>query len=107
MKSSRMMLSVLAPMLAIGLAAAGTPARAADPVADRAVELARAYMKAKKIDKLEQNMLLNSLYRNAIGDFADRWEKLTNIKVVSSPLGYTEDMLPGEATAAEACAPPQ
>lgn len=90
MKSSRRMASVLAPLVAAGLAAATASAQAADPVADRAVELARAYMKAKKIDKLEQNMLLNSLYRNAIGDFADRWEKLTNIKVVSSPLGYTD-----------------
>lgn len=90
MKSSRMMVSVLAPMVAVGVSLAALPARAADPVADRAVELARAYMKAHKIDKLEQNMLLNSLFRNAIVDYTDRWEKLTNIKVVSSPLGYTD-----------------
>jgi multiple sugar transport system substrate-binding protein len=75
---------------ALALLFASGASLAADPVADRAVELARAYMKAKKLDKVEQNMLLNSLYRNAIGDFTDRWEKLTNIKVVSSPLGYTD-----------------
>ena len=90
MKSSRMMVSALSLLLAVGGSLAAGTAAAADPVADRAVELARAYMKAKKIDKLEQNMLLNSLYRNAIGDFTDRWEKLTNIKIVSSPLGYTD-----------------
>ena len=87
MQPFRVMLSALA---AAGLATGAAQAQTTDPVADRAVELARAYMKAKKLDKLEQNMLLNSLYRNSIGDFTDRWEKLTNIKIVSSPLGYTD-----------------
>ena len=90
MKSSRLMLSVLALPFAIGASVAASPACAADPVADRAVELARAYMKKNNLQTVELNMLLNSLYRNAIGDFSDRWEKLTNIKVVSTPLGYTD-----------------
>jgi len=90
MKSPRLMVSVLALSLATGASLAALPARAADPVADRAVELARAYMKKNNLQSVELNMLLNSLYRNAIGDFSDRWEKLTNIKVVSTPLGYTD-----------------
>lgn len=82
--------SVIALLFAAGMSLATAPARAADPVAERAVAQARAYMKSKNIDKIEINMLLNSLYRNAIGEFSDRWEKLTNIKVVSTPLGYTD-----------------
>ena len=90
MRTIRPMVSMIAFLFAASASLTATPAGAADPVADRAVDLAKAYMKAHKIDKLEQNMLLNSLFRNAIGDFTDRWEKLTNIKVVSSPLGYTD-----------------
>jgi multiple sugar transport system substrate-binding protein len=90
MNSSRPMVSLAAIALALGASLAAVAVRAADPVADRAVDLAKAYMKAHKIDKLEQTMLLNSLFRNAIVDFTDRWEKLTNIKIVSSPLGYTD-----------------
>jgi multiple sugar transport system substrate-binding protein len=90
MRSSTMMRSLLAALLAFGMSKAALSAQAADPVAERAVELARAYMKAHKIEKLEQNMLLISLFRNAMGEFTDRWEKLTNVKIVSSPLGYTD-----------------
>ena len=90
MKSTRPLVSVSALLFAVGATLAALPARAADPVADRAVQLAKAYMKKNNLQKVELNMLLNSLYRNAIGDFSDRWEKLTNIKVVSTPLGYTD-----------------
>jgi multiple sugar transport system substrate-binding protein len=90
MKSSTMMRYLLAVLLAVGLSKAAWAAQAADPVAERAVELARAYMKAHNIEKIEQNMLLISLFRNAITEFTDRWEKLTNVKIVSSPLGYTD-----------------
>ena len=91
MKSSRLMVSVLALPFAIGGLLTTSPARAADdPVATRAVDLAKAYMKKNNLQSVELNMLLNSLYRNAIEDFSDRWLKLTNIKVVSTPLGYTD-----------------
>ena len=86
----RAMASVTAIALAFGMSLAALPARADDPVADRAVEQARAYMKKNNIDKIEITMLLNSLYRNAIEDFSSRWQKLTNITVVSTPLGYTD-----------------
>jgi multiple sugar transport system substrate-binding protein len=86
----RAMVSLSALAFAVGATVAAMPVRADDPVADRAVEQARAYMKKNNIDKIEITMLLNSLYRNAIEDFSSRWEKLTNIKVVSTPLGYTD-----------------
>jgi len=90
MRSIRPMVSVIALLFAASATLIATPVRADDPVADRAVNLAKAYMKAHKIDKIEQSMLLNSLFRNAMADFTDRWEKLTNVKIVSSPLGYTD-----------------
>jgi multiple sugar transport system substrate-binding protein len=86
----RSLASAIALVFAAGASLVAVPAHAADPVADRAVEQARAYMKKNNIDKIEITMLLNSLYRNAIEDFSSRWEKLTNIKVVSTPLGYTD-----------------
>jgi multiple sugar transport system substrate-binding protein len=86
----RAMVSVIALVFAVGASLAALPARADDPVADRAIEQARAYMKKNNIEKIEITMLLNSLFRNSIEDFSSRWEKLTNIKVVSTPLGYTD-----------------
>ncbi len=81
-------------MLACGAVAAaavaGTTTAEADSVAQRAVDGARAYVKAKNLQNPKLDMLLNSLYRNSMPDFAARWKELTGVEIVSEPLGYTD-----------------
>jgi len=67
-----------------------TPASAADPVAERALEGAKAYVKEKGLKDPKLTVLLSSLYNNSFPDFARRWEELTGIKMELVPLGYTD-----------------
>ena len=45
-----------------------------DPVADRAVNLAKQFVKDNNIKNPKINMLLNSLFRNAMPDFVAEWK---------------------------------
>ena len=58
-----------------------------DPVAQRAIDGAKAYVKAKGLENPQLDMLLNSLYRNSLPDFAAEWKELTGVEIVSEPLG--------------------
>jgi multiple sugar transport system substrate-binding protein len=76
---------------AIVLAVAAGPARAAsDPVAERAVQGAKDYVKKKNLQNPQLTILLSSLYNNSFPDFAKKWTELTGIKVNIVPLGYTD-----------------
>jgi multiple sugar transport system substrate-binding protein len=61
-----------------------------DPVAARAVEGAKAYIATNNLENPKLDILLNSLYRNAMPDFAAEWKELTGVEIVSEPLGYTD-----------------
>jgi multiple sugar transport system substrate-binding protein len=76
--------------LSLGVALAGAAAGQEDPVAARAVEGARAYIEANNLENPKLNILLNSLYRNAMPDFAAEWQELTGVEIISEPLGYTD-----------------
>src|SRR3989304_5727092 len=74
-------------------AAKAPAAKASEPagaVADRAVAGAQAYLKKIGVDKLEQNMLLTSLFAKAQPKYLQEWEKLTGIKIKTVEFGYTE-----------------
>ncbi len=72
--------------------AASWPAQAqtSDPVAERAVEGAKAYIKAKNLKDPKLTILLSSLYNNSFPDFTKKWEELTGVKFEIVPLGYTD-----------------
>ena len=74
-------------------AAKAPAAKASEPagaVADRAVAGAQAYLKKIGVDKLEQNMMLTSLFAKAQPKYLHEWEKLTGIKIKTVEYGYTE-----------------
>ncbi len=85
-------IGAVAAAVAVGTLSA-PPAQAQQaygPVAQRAIDGARAYMKANNLESVELDVLLNSLYRNSFPDFAAEWEGLTGITLKSEPLGYTD-----------------
>lgn len=83
-------LSLLAGLfLAAAMAAAPVQAQQ-DPVAQRAVEGAKAYIKAKNLTNPKLTILLSSLYNNSFPDFTKKWEELTGVKFEIVPLGYTD-----------------
>jgi multiple sugar transport system substrate-binding protein len=79
----------LVSALALGFVTFGASAQE-DPVAARAIEGAKAYIAANNLENPKLNMLLNSLFRNAIPDFTDEWKGLTGVEIVTEPLGYTD-----------------
>jgi multiple sugar transport system substrate-binding protein len=95
--------TMLALAAALGLSLASTnPVLAQeDPVAQRAIDGAKAYMKANNLTTVKLDVLLNSLYRNSFPDFAAEWKELTGVELVSEPLGYTDipSKVMGEAVA--------
>jgi multiple sugar transport system substrate-binding protein len=77
--------------LAIVLALTAGPARAAsDPVAERALQGAKDYIKKNKLQSPQLTILLSSLYNNSFPDFAKKWTELTGVKFNIVPLGYTD-----------------
>ena len=98
--ANNIMRTGLAAALSLGLLGIAASAQE-DPVATRAVEGAKAYIAANNLENPKLDMLLNSLYRNAIPDFAAEWKELTGVEVVSEPLGYTDipSKIMGEAVA--------
>jgi ABC-type glycerol-3-phosphate transport system substrate-binding protein len=84
----------LACAAAIGAILAASSASAQDiqygPVAQRAIDGAKAYIAANNLENPQIHMLENSLFRNADPAFFDEWKKLTGIEVVAEPLGYTD-----------------
>ncbi|MEK9661791.1 MAG: extracellular solute-binding protein, partial [Alphaproteobacteria bacterium] len=80
---------LLTGALATGVAAGSATAQD-DPVAQRAIEGAKAYVKANNMTDPKISMLLNSLYRNSLPDFAARWKELTGVEITTEPLGYTD-----------------
>lgn len=72
----------------------GTPrpaaAGGAAGVADRAVQGAKAYLKKIGVDRLEQTMMLTSLFAKAQPKYLQEWEQLTGIKIKTVEFGYTE-----------------
>ena len=67
-----------------------SPAGAQDPVAQRAVDGAKAYIKEKNLTNPKLTILLNSLYNGSFPDFTKKWEELTGVKFEIVPLGYTD-----------------
>jgi multiple sugar transport system substrate-binding protein len=59
-------------------------------VEERAVNGAKAYLKKIGVDKLEQTMMMVSLFAKAQPKYLEEWEKLTGIKVKTIEYGYTE-----------------
>ena len=95
--------ALVAMACAAGLLMAAGSAGAAEygPVAQRAIDGAKAYVKAKNLKNPKLDILLNSLYRNSFPDFAREWQGLTGVEVKSEPLGYTDipSKVMGEAVA--------
>ena len=98
---------VRTPMIALvgalGLSLIGTAPVLAqtDTVAQRAVDGAKAYVKAKGLENPKLDMLMNSLFRNVMPEFAAEWKELTGVEIVLEPLGYTDipAKIMGEAVA--------
>jgi ABC-type glycerol-3-phosphate transport system substrate-binding protein len=82
----------LACAAAVGalLFANGIAAQENDPVAQRAIDGAKAYVAANNLENPKITMLENSLFRNADPDFFAEWKELTGVEVVAEPLGYTD-----------------
>jgi multiple sugar transport system substrate-binding protein len=82
----------LACAAAIGalLAASGTVAQEYGPVAQRAIDGAKAYVAANNLENPQLHMLENSLFRNADPEFFAEWKKLTGVEIIAEPLGYTD-----------------
>ena len=77
-------------VLAACLGVAAPAVAQQDPVAQRAIEGAKAYVAKHNLENPELDVLLNSLYRNSFPDFAAEWKELTGVEVASEPLGYTD-----------------
>ena len=77
-------------ILAACLSVAAPAAAQQDPVAQRAVDGAKAYVAKNNLENPKLDVLLNSLYRNSFPDFAAEWKELTGVEVASEPLGYTD-----------------
>jgi multiple sugar transport system substrate-binding protein len=73
---------------AVGLAQAQT-APGSTPE-ERAVNGAKAYLKKIGVERLEQTMMMVSLFAKAQPKYLDEWEKLTGIKIKTIEYGYTE-----------------
>jgi multiple sugar transport system substrate-binding protein len=103
MARSNTQTSMVAIVAAFGLSVLGTiPVQAQqDPVAQRAIDGARAYVAEHNLKDPKLDVLLNSLYRNSFPDFAAEWKELTGVELVSEPLGYTDipSKVMGEAVA--------
>jgi multiple sugar transport system substrate-binding protein len=82
----------LACAAAIGalLAASGTVAQEYGPVAQRAIDGAKAYVAANNLENPQLHMLENSLFRNADPEFFAEWKEQTGVEIVAEPLGYTD-----------------
>ena len=59
-------------------------------VEERAVNGARAYLKKIGASRLEQTMMLVSLFAKAQPKYLDEWERLTSIRIRTVEYGYTE-----------------
>ncbi len=103
MRSKR--LGIVTPALAgaavFSLASVTTLAADYGPVAQRAIDGAKAYVAQNNLKDAKLDILLNSLYRNAMPDFAAEWKQLTGVTINSEPLGYTDipSKVMGEAVA--------
>jgi multiple sugar transport system substrate-binding protein len=75
-------------LFTVGVAAAQTVP--GNTVEERAVNGAKAYLKKIGVDKLEQTMMMVSLFAKAQPKYLDEWEKLTGIKIKTIEYGYTE-----------------
>ena len=95
--------SIIALAGALGLSLIGTAPVLAqtEPVAQRAIEGAKAYVKANGLENPKLDMLLNSLFRNVMPEFTAEWKELTGVEIVLEPLGYTDipAKIMGEAVA--------
>ena len=82
----------LAGAAALGamICASSTLAQEYGPVAQRAIDGAKAYVAANNLENPQIHMLENSLFRNADPDFFAEWKELTGVEVVAEPLGYTD-----------------
>src|SRR5918994_3388079 len=88
--SMRRALSLLVG-LSLAAAMAVAPAQGQqDPVAQRAVDGAKAYITEKNLANPKLTILLNSLYNGSFPDFTKKWEDLTGVKMEIVPLGYTD-----------------
>jgi multiple sugar transport system substrate-binding protein len=82
-------------ILVLVLLVAGTGVVQAEPVAgatpeERAVNGAKAYLKKIGVERLEQTMMMVSLFAKAQPKYLEEWEKLTGIKIKTIEYGYTE-----------------
>jgi multiple sugar transport system substrate-binding protein len=75
-------------LLTAGVASAQTVP--GNTVEERAVNGAKAYLKKIGVDKLEQTMMMVSLFAKAQPKYLDEWEKLTGIRIKTIEYGYTE-----------------
>jgi multiple sugar transport system substrate-binding protein len=85
----------------IAIAASGVAAQEYDPVAQRAIDGAKAYIAANNLQNPQLHMLENSLFRNADPDFFAEWKGLTGVEIIAEPIGYTDipSKVMGEAVA--------
>jgi multiple sugar transport system substrate-binding protein len=82
-------------ILVLVLLVAGIGVVQAEPVAgatpeERAVNGAKAYLKKIGVERLEQTMMMVSLFAKAQPKYLEEWEKLTGIKIKTIEYGYTE-----------------
>jgi multiple sugar transport system substrate-binding protein len=75
-------------VLAVGVSGAQTVPGATPE--ERAVNGAKAYLKKIGVERLEQTMMLVSLFAKAQPKYLEEWEKLTGIKIKTIEYGYTE-----------------
>jgi len=86
---TRVIVATLVMLLGVvGLAHAQTVPGATPE--ERAVNGAKAYLKKIGVERLEQTMMLVSLFAKAQPKYLEEWEKLTGIKIKTIEYGYTE-----------------
>lgn len=79
-----------AGLLFAAAATAGAATAPGKTVEERAVNGAKGYLKKIGVQKLEQTMMLVSLFAKAQPKYLEEWEKLTGIKIKTIEYGYTE-----------------
>src|SRR5512134_1120260 len=88
MRNRGIVWAVLLALLSVGVASAQQVP--GNTVEERAVNGAKAYLKKIGVDRLEQTMMMVSLFAKAQPKYLEEWEKLTGIRIKTIEYGYTE-----------------
>ncbi len=89
MKRIGLAVLIIACSLGLTLSAAWAQALSGDTVEARAINGAKAYIKARNLQDPSLTMLLISLFKNSMPKYAQQWEELTGVNIKFVEYGYT------------------